>query len=71
MKLELTDVAKPGKTLRMMRLGLGLACQDAMGRVFGWVIDRTILVLPTKPGLLVCFPDLLLTLLMVYFNILL
>jgi len=51
-RLELTALAKPSKTFRLMGAGPGLARPEAAGRVVGQVWNWTDLFLWFKPGLL-------------------
>jgi hypothetical protein len=39
--MEPTGLAKPGQTRRLTGTGTGLARQEALGRVLGWVWYRT------------------------------
>ena len=55
-------LAKPGRTRGLMGTGTGLACQEALGRVIGWVWNRTEPFFRSKPGPLVGYPDPLLKL---------
>jgi len=63
-RLEPTGLAKPGITHASIGPGPGLACQRAAGWVLGLGWDRTDLLLRSKPGPLVGYPDKLLTLLL-------
>ena len=49
-RLEMTGVAKPGKTRRLTGTGLGLARQQSAGKVFRWVWNRTNSSLQSKYG---------------------
>ena len=60
--MEPTGLAKPGKTRGLTGMGMGLAHQEAAGRVFGWVWNRTEPFFWSKPGPLAGYPDPLLTL---------
>jgi hypothetical protein len=57
------SLAKPGKTSRLMGTGMGLARQEAPGRVFGLVWNRTEPFFRSKSRPLAGYPDPLLTLL--------
>jgi len=61
-RLERMGLAKPGETRGLMGTGPGLARQESAGRVFGQFWNRTDPFLLSKPGLLVGYPDPLLTL---------
>ena len=61
-RLELTGLAKPGKTCGLTGTGTGLARQEAPGRVFEQVWNRTEPFFRSKPGPLADYADLLLTL---------
>jgi len=61
-RLELTSLTKPSTTLRLPGPGLGLAHQEAAGRVLGQVWNRTNPILGSKPRPLVGHLDPLLTL---------
>jgi len=61
-RLEPTGLAKPGKTRRLTGMGLGFTRQDAAGRIFGRIWNRTDPFLQSKPGPLAGYPDPLLTL---------
>jgi hypothetical protein len=53
---------KPVKTRGLTRMGMDMACQETQGSVIGWVWNRTEPYLWSKPGMLGCYPDPLLTL---------
>jgi len=55
-------LATPGKTRGLTGMGTELACQEAPGRVFGRVWNRTKPVFGSKPGPLAGYPGPLLTL---------
>jgi len=59
---EPTGLAKLHKTRGLMGTGMGFTCEEAVGQVFGRVWNQTDPVLQSKPGLLVGYPDTLLTL---------
>jgi len=59
---EPTGLAKRGETRSLTGTGPGLARQEAAGRVFGRVWNRTDPFLRSKPGLVAGYPDPLLTL---------
>jgi hypothetical protein len=61
-KLELTGVANPCETRRLMGTGPGLAREESAGLVFGRFWNRTNPFLRSKPGQLAGYPDPLLTL---------
>ena len=54
--------AKPGETRGLMGTGPGSDHQEAAGRVFGRVWNRTKVFSQSKPGPLAGYPDTLLTL---------
>jgi hypothetical protein len=56
-------VAKPGNICRVTGMGLGLVCQDAVGRVYGWFLKRTKQFLLYEPSPLAGYLDSLLELL--------
>ena len=60
-RLEPMGLAELSETHRLTGTGLGLACQESASLVFGQVWNRTDLVLQSKHGLLVGYPDTLLT----------
>ena len=59
--LELTGLAKPGKTCGLTGTGPGLARQDSVGRVSGRVWNQTDPFSWAKPKPLAGYPDPLLT----------
>jgi len=62
-RLELTGLAKPGKTRGLTGTGMGLAHQEPAGWGFGRFWNQTKPFIRSKPRPLAGYPDLLLTLL--------
>lgn len=59
--LESMGLAEPDKMGGLTASGPGLACQQAAGWVFRWVSNQTRLISTFKSGLVVCYPDQLLS----------
>jgi len=60
-RLEPTGLAKPGVSRGMTGTGPGLSSEVSAGQVFGRFWNRNDPYLRSKPGSLVGYPDLLLT----------
>jgi len=60
-RYKATGQAKPGGTCGLAATGLGLAHQEAEGRIFGQFRNRTDQFLQSKPGPQAGYPDPLLS----------